>query len=313
MVMRTRSFRSSGNPVSSSDGHRAVLLQEVIDNLSIEAKDVVVDATLGGAGHAKALSEQLSATGVFVGIDADTAAVERAKTALKGTRPLAHLLIGNFRNIKPLLESVGVMHIDKTLFDLGWSGYQLSADRGFSFQKDEPLLMTYDAHPMSGALTAQTIVNEWEEDSIADILWGWGEERYARRIAKAIVLRRFLRPFKTSKELADVVVYAVPKGGKSRIHPATKTFQALRIAVNDELGALDEGLRGAWALMGSGARMAIISFHSIEDRAVKRLLEEWEATGEGKRLKRSVIKPTDEEVKENPRARSAKLRVIQKN
>ena len=313
MVMRTRSFRSSGNPMPSRNGHRSVLLHEVLENLSIQPDDVVVDATVGGAGHAQVLCKHLGTHGMFIGIDADVAAIERTKIALKDAKPKTHLLVGNFRKLKTLLDGVGITHIDKILFDLGWSGYQLSANRGFSFEQDEPLRMTYDANPTLSTLTAEVIVNEWEENSIADILWGWGEERYARRIAKAIVLRRFLRPLKTSKELADVVVYAVPKSGRSRIHPATKTFQALRIAVNDELGALNEGLTASWALMGSGARMAVISFHSIEDRAVKHLFAQWEAKGEGKRLKRSVIKPSDEEIKENPRSRSAKLRVIEKN
>lgn len=326
--MRTRRLRSSSDPVSTprtssrggnagaakSAGHQTVLLHEAIDSLSIIKSDVVVDATVGGAGHSSALTEKLSAKGTFIGIDADSAALARAKAAFAGKYgPAIHLVNGNFRNLDEHLRALNIDSIDKALFDLGWSGYQLTAQRGFSFQYEEPLLMTYEDELKPDTLTAREIVNEWEETSIADILWGWGGERYARRIAGAIVKRRIEKPFETSKELADVIASAVPSVYRhGKLHPATKTFQALRIAVNDEIGALEEGIRSAWKHLHKGGRIAVITFHSIEDRAVKRLFLSLEQSGEGTRVNKSPTRPQRAECVENPRSRSAKLRVIEK-
>src|SRR3989344_6274158 len=320
MVMRTRSFKSSGNSMSSNDGHRAVLLHEAIGQLGIKSGDIVVDATLGGGGHAKAIAESLGKGGMLIGMDLDQDAVERARTALKDfSKPKIHLVAANFRNLSSELAKLGVTKIDKALFDLGWSGYQLSAGRGFSFSArggqatDEPLMMTYSANPSESTLTAAMIVNEWAEESIADIIFGWGEERYSRRIAKRIIEQRASAPFKTSRELAEAISAAVPAVYRhGRIHPATRNFQALRIAVNDELGALKNGLTGTWASLAEGGRIAVITFHSIEDREVKRLFLKWEQGGDGKRITRSPIRAGAEEIKANPRSRSAKLRVIEK-
>ncbi len=174
--------------------------------------------------------------------------------------------------------------------------------------------MTYAKNPGTSALTAARIVNEWEESSISDVLYGWGEERYARRIAKKIVERRDVKPFTTSSELAEVIKAAVPVGYRyGRIHPATRTFQALRIAVNDELGALGVALRDTWQHLAPGGRIAVISFHSIEDRIVKRQFLQWEKEGGGKRVTKKPITPSTKELQDNSRARSSKLRVIQKN
>ncbi|MBM3261060.1 16S rRNA (cytosine(1402)-N(4))-methyltransferase RsmH, partial [Candidatus Kaiserbacteria bacterium] len=203
--------------------------------------------------------------------------------------------------------------IDKALFDLGWSGYQLSAGRGFSFLSDEPLLMTYVKDITSETLTAREIVNEWEEQSLIDIIAGWGEERYARRIAAAIVERRDQKPFETARDLGEVIKACVPSVYRyGRIHPATKTFQALRIAVNDELGSLQEGIASAYQMLAPGGRIAVITFHSIEDRIVKQTFVEWEKAKTGRRITKKPIVPTPEELAHNPRARSAKLRVIEK-
>lgn len=318
--MRTRRFKSSSDPVPSiknlsEAGHQTVLLHEAIDYLAIRPGDVVVDATLGGAGHARAIAERLGEDGVLIGIDADAEAVRRSEEALKDIRkPAVHLIEGNFRDLARHLGKLKIERIDKALFDLGWSGYQLGEGRGFSFQKDEPLLMTYAKHPGPDALTAGTIVNEWAEESIADVIFGWGEERYARRIARMIVERRARTPLRTARELADAIKEAVPPAYRyGRIHPATRTFQALRIAVNDELGALKEGLAAAWEHLAQGGRIAAITFHSIEDREVKRLMVGWEKSGGGTRITRSPQKPSPEEIAGNPRARSAKLRVIEKN
>jgi len=316
--MRTRRSQSSSDPVSSGHppafvgaGHVPVLLHEAVDSLSLKPDDVVVDATLGGAGHAGAIAATLGKKGVLIGFDLDTDAISRAKKVLEGARPDVHLILGNFRHLGKELERLEIPSITKALFDLGWSSYQLDSGRGFSFRADEPLSMTYADTPTG--LTAATIVNEWGEESIADILFGWGEEHYSRRIAKAIVARRAHKPFTTSVELAEAITAAVPPRYRhGRIHPATRTFQALRIAVNDELGALAEGLRSAWKHLAPGGRIAVITFHSIEDRMVKQMFAAWEASEEGKRVVRKPIRPAGPEISMNPRSRSAKLRVIQK-
>jgi len=323
--MRTRLIFSSSNPVPSKhrpstqlgvsreSRHKAVLLHEAVDALDVGIDDIVVDATLGAAGHAKAITQNLGREGLFIGFDLDSDAVNRAEVALAGVRCKRFLINANFRDLKNELEKREISRIDKALFDLGWSSDQLDAGRGFSFLKDEPLTMTYRTSTDGAQLTAATIVNEWSEESLADIIYGWGEERYSRRIAKAIIFRRSEKPFTTSSELATVIQEATPlEYRRRRIHPATKTFQALRIAVNDELGALDQGLRAAWEMLAPGGRIAVITFHSIEDKLVKRLFLEFEKSAGGYRVNKKPIVATHEETQDNPRARSAKLRVIQK-
>ncbi len=294
-------------------GHRPVLLHEVSEALAIKPDDVVLDATLGGAGHAQAITHLLGTKGVFVGIDADSAAIARAREALSTAVARVHLIEGNFRDVESHLGKHGISHLTKALFDLGWSGYQLTAGRGFSFLQDEPLFMTYADAPASGVLTAETIVNTWQEEHIADVLYGWGEERYSRQIAKGIVAARRLQPIRTSKELASIVRASVPAFyRRGKLHPATKTFQALRIAVNDELGAMRDGLEGAFRLLTPGGRLAVITFHSVEDREVKRMMRAWADAGVADRITKSPLTPSQAELRENPRARSAKLRVVQK-
>lgn len=309
--MRTRPIQSSSDPVPSGDVHRTVLLHDAIQELAIQLDDVVVDATLGGAGHARAIAGKLDERGMLIGLDLDGEAIVRAKNALALVRPRVELAQANFRSLSAVLNRLGVQTIAKALFDLGWSAYQLRAGRGFSFLRDEPLLMTYADEP--NGLTASTIVNQWEESSLADIIFGWGEERYARRIARAIVEARMRAPITSSAALADIVGKAVPRAyAHGRLHPATRTFQAIRIAANDELGALEEGLRAAWEHLAPGGRIAVITFHSIEDRVVKRLFMALEGSGEGKRVHKKPLTPSQEEILGNPRARSAKLRVISK-
>lgn len=299
-------------PVVSSPGggHRSVLLHEAIDSLALSPSDTVVDATLGGAGHAREIAARLGKSGTLIAFDADEHAIARGKEALKDAQCTVHFVHKNFRHMRTELEKRGISHIDKALFDLGWSGYQLSEGRGFSFLSDEPLSMAYDN---GQALSADTIVHEWKEESLADIIFGWGGERYARRIASAIVAAREKAPIKTARALADIVRMAVPARARyGRIHPATKTFQALRIAVNDELGALEEGLRHAWKMLAENGRIAVISFHSLEDRVVKQRFVDIERAGEGVRITKKPVAPSAQEVAENPRARSAKLRVVEK-
>ncbi len=292
-------------------GHRSVLLHEALELLAISKGDTVVDATLGGAGHSVAIAEKLDKSGTLIGIDADRDAIVRGRELLAGAAPTVHLVEINFRDISAALEKLNINQVDKILFDLGWSSFQLDAGRGFSLKADEPLLMTYSKE--SNALTAERIVNEWAEESIADIIYGWGEERYSRRIARCIVERREKKSFTTARELAEAIYETVPSRYRfGRIHPATRTFQALRIAVNDELGALSQGLRDGWRKLSKGGRIAVITFHSIEDRVVKQTFKQWEEAGEGKRITKKPLVASDEETTTNPRSRSAKLRVIQK-
>lgn len=322
--MRTRLVHSSDDSVLSlesgpdsaqatSGQHRSVLLHEAIEGLAIGPTDIVVDATLGGAGHARAIADMLGTEGTLIGFDLDPDAIKRAQSALADTLPRTFLIESNFRELQQQLATRGIVSIDKALFDLGWSGYQLAGGRGFSFLSDEPLLMTYAKDVTEHTLTAAEIVNEWERESLIDIISGWGEERYARRIAQMIVDRRAQKPFSTARDLADAIKACVPSVYRyGRIHPATKTFQALRIAVNDELGALRDGLASAWHLLAPDGRIAVITFHSIEDRIVKQQFVQWEREGTGMRITKKPITPNPEELSQNPRARSAKLRVIKK-
>lgn len=293
--------------------HDSVLMDEVLAALAVEPDDTVVDATLGGAGHFTALLAALGEGGIIVGIDADAAAVERAREAYardrRAQRPVAHLVNDNFRNLGRILERLGIGPVNKILFDLGWSGYQIAAPRGFSFQNEEPLLMSY----AENGETAADIVNSSSEETLADIIFSYGEERFARGIARAIVAARSHGHILTTGELVAAVLAGTPRWYHERkIHPATKTFQALRIAVNDELGSLREGLAAAMSALAPGGRLAIISFHSIEDRIVKNALRDAAYAGIGSLSPKKPIVPERAEILANRRSRSAKLRVFER-
>jgi 16S rRNA (cytosine1402-N4)-methyltransferase len=316
-VMRTQNNHSksfSGSGPQQETVHIPVLLQEVLENIHIESTDTVLDGTLGGGGHALAMAQQLGAEGVLVGIDTDSVAIERAQRALAEVKCTTHLVQDNFRNLDTVLDALGITGVHIALFDLGLSSDQLEVSgRGFTFQHNEPLTMTLSDIVGEDTLTAKEIVNEWAEESLADIIYGYGGERYARRIAKGIVLARTEAVIETTEQLVEIIQSSVPghyRHGKT--HPATKTFQALRITVNDELGAAKEALTKVYNYLAPQGRVAVITFHSLEDRLVKRLFREWEDEGLGTRLTKRPIPPSDTEMKENRRARSAKLRVFQK-
>jgi 16S rRNA (cytosine1402-N4)-methyltransferase len=313
VVMRTQHTQSSSDLVLPTV-HQPVLLQSVLDALAVQPTDVVLDATLGGAGHAQALALHLGEKGFFIGIDADSAALVRAEETLSAIKAKKIFVQTNFRTIAQVVADAPVEKVDKILFDLGFSSDQIElTGRGFSFMRDEPLLMTLSDDMSKDTLTAHTIVNTWGEESIADILFGWGEERFSRRIAKAIVTARKEKEISTTFELVDIIRSAVPASYRNgKIHPATRTFQALRIAVNDEIGALNDALHGARTALAPNGRVAVITFHSIEDRIVKNTFKDWQKEGLGTVLTKKPIAPTNEEVKENRRARSAKLRVFEK-
>lgn len=298
--------------MTNTDRHISVLLQESTEGLALSPGKTVFEGTVGLGGHSRVLCEMIGSSGLFIGTDADQESLAIAEERLKDLPCKKVFVNDNFRNIDVVLARAGVEKVDAILLDIGLSNRQLEvAPRGFSFMRDEPLLMTFRS---SGeGLTAKEIVNEWAEESIADIIYGYGEERYARRIAKKIVEARKITAIETSGQLAEIVKDAVPKTRFSKINPATKTFQALRIAVNDELGALREGLLKGFECLAPGGRMAVISFHSLEDRIVKEFFRQKKEEGKVTLVTKKPIVPSEAEIKENPKSRSSKLRIIIKN
>ncbi len=294
------------------DKHVSVLLKESTEGLALKEGNMVFEGTVGLGGHSRVLCEMIGKSGFFIGTDADQESLAIAEERLRDLPCKKLFVCDNFRNIDAVLAKAGVEKVDAILLDIGLSNRQLEvAPRGFSFMRDEPLLMTFRSS--GDGLTAREIVNEWAEESIADIIYGYGEERYARRIAKGIVEARNEKPIETSGQLAEIVKNSVPKFGFSKINPATKTFQALRIAVNDELGALREGIAKGFARLAPGGRMAVISFHSLEDRIIKEFFRQQANEGKATLATKKPIIPSDIEIKENPKSRSSKLRILIKN
>lgn len=294
--------------------HDTVLLTEAVEALNVRPGDVAVDATLGAAGHFRELAIALGPSGTLVGIDADAASIARAEAAaqeLGDTGPTIHLIHDNFRNLGRILDDLGLDCLDRALFDLGWNGYQLAQGKGFSFRAEEPLLMTY-GEPEPGH-TAADLVNSLPEEELADMIYTYGEERFSRGIARSIVETRKKGHILTTRALAEAVEEGTPHWYRNRrLHPATKTFQALRIATNDELGALREGLSAAFERLTLGGRIAVITFHSIEDRIVKSAMKDAAYAGTGSVVTRKPVVPSQSELSQNPRARSAKLRVFER-
>lgn len=295
--------------------HVSVLLQETIEGLSLKEGDRVFEGTVGFGGHSKEIMERIGATGVYIGTDMDTQALSVAEARLASYPCKKIFHEGNFRNLDTVLDEAHYPLVDKILLDIGLSNLQLEGSgRGFSFKRDEPLLMTFRALPKEGDLTAREIVNEWGSDSLTDIISGYGEEKFAWRIAQAIVAAREKKPIETTAELTEIVRMALPAFARhSKLHPETKTYQALRIAVNDELGALREALEKGFARLAPGGRMAVISFHSLEDRIVKDFFKKRADEELGTILTKKPIAPSEEELAQNPKARSSKLRIIEKN
>jgi len=293
--------------------HASVLLHEAVAGLSLSRGDTVVDATLGLGGHTEALAHAVGDTGVVIGIDADHEAIHKAKERLAGVGTTVHFVHGNFRDITAHLQRIGMSEVNGILFDLGWNATQLTSGRGFSFRANEPLVMTLDATPHEDAVTARSIVNEWSEEDLADIIRTLGEERFAGRIAHAIAVRRRSAPIEKADELAEIVASSVPAFYRNgRTHPATKTFQALRMMVNDELTSLTAALEQSFALLASGGRIAVITFHSLEDGLVKRIFKKFVQEDRATLVTKKPTIPSREEIIKNPRARSAKLRIITK-
>ena len=305
--------------------HVSVLLQECIDGLNIKPDGIYVDGTLGGAGHSSQIAARLT-TGRLIGIDRDQVALKAAGERLAPYGDRVTLVHSNFCEIKQVLQQLGISGVDGILLDLGVSSPQLDdGERGFSYMADAPLDMRMNR---SDALTAYHVVNQWSYEELRRILFDYGEERYAPKIAAAICNRREVKPIETTLELVDIIRGAMPAAAlREKQHPAKRSFQAIRIAVNDELGSVEKVMRDAVDCLNPGGRLAIITFHSLEDRIVKVGMAE-AAKGctcppsfpvcvcgkqpKVKLISRKPIVSGEEELERNPRARSAKLRVCEK-
>jgi len=300
--------------------HAPVLLHEAVHYLAVQPGGRYVDCTVGAGGHARAILDAASPGGLLLGLDADPVAISVARENLSGFAHSVQLVESNFRDLERVCRRHNFIPVHGVLFDLGVSSMQLADDRGFSFQTEAPLDMRFSPNQ---ALTAADIVNHYSEADLADVIWRFGEEPASRRIARAIVRAR---PITTTTELAAVVSRAIARP-RGRIHPATRTFQALRIAVNDELGALRDALVQARDILGRGGRLVVISFHSLEDRIVKQFFQqesrdcicppEQPACTCGHRatlrtITRRSVTPSPEEIALNPRSRSARLRAAEK-
>ena len=304
--------------------HKPVLLKEVIELMGVRPGGRYIDGTLGGGGHAQAVLERIGKGGRLLGIDRDAEALARAADRLKAWIPACVFEQGDFADMSAIARRHDMDRVDGILLDLGMSSNQVDDPaRGFSFTHDGPLDMRMN---LSQSLTAADLVNTAAEEELANLLWRLGEESASRRIARLLVDERRREPIRTTGRLAELVARA--KGGpRGRIHPATRTFQALRMAVNHELESLEAGLEAAIGLLGRGGRLAVISFHSLEDRIVKHRLSahvgRWESLPQGGRewqgerpalgwVMKKPATASDEELEDNPRARSAKLRVAER-
>jgi len=298
---------------SARGSHEPVLVDEIVFWLQCKPGGVYVDCTLGYAGLATRILHLTAPDGILIGIDRDAAALDASCARLQGVMSRVHLRHGNFSELKTLVAQVGIQHVDGVIFDLGVSSPQLDRpERGFSFRDDGPLDMRMD---QSEGRTAADLIREMPERELADVIYQFGEERYSRRIARAIVEARTQSVIGTTRELAAVVERAVPASYRhGRIHCATRTFQALRIAVNRELDVLEPALRDAVAMVAPGGRVCAVSFHSLEDRIVKHTFRAL-ANGPDSAVRVLTKKPviaSESERDHNPRSRSAKLRVVER-
>jgi 16S rRNA (cytosine1402-N4)-methyltransferase len=287
------------------------MLQEAIGSLNLKSGAVVVDATVGMGGHSLEILRKIAPGGRLIGLDADAEALGVAHNALRDFEGSFKLINDNFRNIDRVMSKEGIKDVDAILMDLGVSSYQLdSGSRGFSIKGDSRLDMRMDA---KAGMTAYDVVNRYSEKSLSDILERYGEERFHNRIARYITEARRKKQIETTAELASIVRRAAGYRYRGqRIDPATRTFQAIRIEVNDELGSLEEGLKSAIFWLKAGGRAVVISFHSLEDRIVKNLFKGYAQLGVLKIITKKPMTPSDDEVFNNPRSRSAKMRVVER-
>lgn len=305
--------------------HVSVLLEESIEGLDIKEDGIYVDCTLGGAGHSKQIISRLSSKGMLIGIDQDINAINFAKEKLK-CYPNIKIVHDNFYNIDNILKELNIDKVDGILMDLGVSSYQLDeAERGFSYMKDAPLDMRMDR---DNSLSAFNVVNQYDEEKLVKIIREYGEEKFALRIARFIVSERQNKPIETTLELVEIIKNAIPaKARREGPHPAKRTFQAIRIEVNQELAILEKAIEDSVAHLNKDGRIAIITFHSLEDRIVKNTFKRLQdpcicpkefpvctcgKVSELKIITKKPIEPSEYEIENNPRSRSAKLRVGEK-
>ncbi|WP_339062297.1 16S rRNA (cytosine(1402)-N(4))-methyltransferase RsmH [Tepidibacillus marianensis] len=306
--------------------HTTVLLNEAVEGLHIRSNGIYVDCTLGGAGHSERIASMLGEEGHLFCLDQDDLALKAAKVRLKPYQDRVTLIKTNFRYLKGILEERGIEQVDGVLFDLGVSSPQLDeGERGFSYQQDAALDMRMD---QSQTLSAETIVNEWSEQDLARIIYQYGEEKFSRKIAKKIVEYRSNKRIETTGEFVEIIKTAIPAPARrTGPHPAKRTFQAIRIAVNDELNVFKKAVHDAVELLGPNGRVSVITFHSLEDRICKKVFQEYAQgcicppdfpfctcgqTPTIKIITKKPIVPSEQELETNPRARSAKLRIAEK-
>ena len=289
--------------------HKPVLVKEVLEYLNPKPGENFIDGTIGQGGHTLLILERIAPGGRGLGIDLDVAQIENAKVEMPGQKERVVLVHDSYANVKNIALRENFTPVHGILLDLGYSSWQIeNSGKGFSFQKDERLDMRYD---LGSELTAETIVNEWPEEKLLQILDEYGEEKFAKQIARAVVKARNSKKIESTFELVRIIESTVPeKCQHGRIHCATRTFQALRIAVNDELGNLEEALGEAISVLTSLGRLVVISFHSLEDRMVKNFFREQEKGGFVKIITKKPITASGGELQANPRARSAKLRAL---
>lgn len=306
--------------------HETVLKTEAVAGLQIQPTGTYVDCTLGGAGHSQLIASKLATQGTLIGLDQDEQALQIARERLQAANCHTFVVKANFKTIQAVVSELGFTHVDGILFDLGVSSPQLDqADRGFSYHHDAPLDMRMD---QTQDFSAYDLVNEWSEADIVEILFTYGEERFARRIARQIINSRTKQPISTTEQLVEIIKQAIPAATRrTGPHPARRSFQAIRIAVNDELGVFEQALTQSLELLAPGGRMAVITFHSLEDRICKKFFQKHAqgcicpphfpiCTCQNepllKLVSRKPILPSAEEIEKNKRARSAKLRVVEK-
>jgi 16S rRNA (cytosine1402-N4)-methyltransferase len=306
--------------------HISVLLNECIEGLNISPDKTYVDGTLGGAGHASKVCEKLNENGLFIGIDQDINAINKANQVLSGYKNKKIFQHENFSSIKSILQSIHIEKVDGILLDLGVSSHQLDeADRGFSYMQDAKLDMRMDVR---AGFSAYNVVNDYTQKELEKVIWDYGEERWAKRIVEFIVAARQDKPIETTYELVDIIKRAIPKSArKDGPHPAKRTFQAIRIEVNGELSILKKAIEDMVDVLAPNGRVCIITFHSLEDRIVKEVFRSMEnpctcppkfpvcicgAKPKGKVITRKPILPSAQELEENHRSRSAKLRIFEK-
>jgi 16S rRNA (cytosine1402-N4)-methyltransferase len=295
-------------------GHIPVLLHETLEILDPIPGQIILDCNLNRAGHSIEIAKLLGEKGTIIGIDLDVNALNEAREVLGKleAHPHIYLIHDNFKNLDLVLREAGVDSVDAVLFDLGLSSQELdTSGRGFTFQKDEPLYMTYQSDIVPETLTAKDVLNLWEEETLADIIYAYGGERNSRKIAKEIVLFRKERPLETTFDLVEAIRRATPTRFQSgKTHFATKTFQAIRIVVNDEMETLKEALSKAVDALKRDGKLVVITFHSLEDKIVKEFFKELYSQNKITYSNKKPIVPGRDEVKSNPRARSSKLRSI---